>query len=744
MASLLEDLFAPQLKSTGMRFMRDPAALEDNDDANELISGPSALRRQASIRSLNTTHGGHAASRHTSRRGSSATTGHRRHHSTTPQSPIATRPVGAIVSGGMIPMQDIPEEKSSTDRRPSVPSVTAPDAAVPVRNATHVHHIPRATSPRRARSFAEIAEINVNAAEPTSVRPNLSPRDRRQGSVSAASPGIQWKDELPDRPAGLGLDNRAQKDTLNDKVQLPGILTSPPDHQANSTDSTSTLVNNGRAKGYLTSIAAIIATSRKTSDNEADNQWSVRTAPPAFLLDRKASVCSTCDGEGGELPESEGTAYDRWKDARSEHTIISGIANSDVLKRRDFLIKLSRAFAVYGSPSHRLEFNLRAVSDALEVESNYVVLPGLVMISFGNEDHSSSTHLVKAPQGFNMAKLSDVNALCRELTHGSMLIEEGLEALAAIRTAPEYSRPVFLATFPIVSFGISVIGFSANWLEAAAATVLGLLVGVMCLAAELYPSFTYLLDFVAALIVGLLVRVFKSLTDTGCMDETIVTLSALAILLPGLSLTISIIEISTRNMVSGTVRMFHALFTAMLLGFGMSVGPLLWEKSVSQERSVNCGLQPVNQLWIIAIFPVMSIAICIFFQAKPRQWMVMSVASVVGWVMSHFLNQIPALSKSGGQIPSALAAFAIGLVSNVYARLTHDVAVAPILAGILLLVPGSLGVRSTLGFLGANTSNGTNFAFEMLIVGISITIGLFVATLLVWPIRGPKLRYMTF
>ncbi|KAI8918345.1 hypothetical protein DFJ77DRAFT_428264, partial [Powellomyces hirtus] len=414
------------------------------------------------------------------------------------------------------------------------------------------------------------------------------------------------------------------------------------------------------------------------------------------------------------------------------------------LKRRDFLIKLSRAFAVYGSPSHRLEHNLRSVSDALDVESNFVVLPGLILISFGNEDHSSSTHLVKAPQGFNMAKLTAVNFLCRDLTDGSVMIDQALERLSEIRLGQDYSRPVFLSTFPIVSFGIAIIGFKANWLESGMSAILGLVVGLLCLAAERYPSFTYLLDFVAALIVGLLVRGFKSLTGASCMDETVVVLSALAILLPGLSLTISIIEISTRNMVSGTVRMFHALFTAMLLGFGMSVGPLVWDAGISMDRAADCPIGEVSPYWIFLIFPVMSVCICIFFQAHRNQWMIMMVVSALGFVTSYFLNDVEAFKKNGGQIPMVLSALAIGLASNMYARISHDVAVAPILAGILLLVPGSVGVRSTLGFLGANTTGGSNFAFQMLIIGMSITIGLFVATLLVFPIRGPKLKYMTF
>jgi uncharacterized membrane protein YjjB (DUF3815 family) len=85
------------------------------------------------------------------------------------------------------------------------------------------------------------------------------------------------------------------------------------------------------------------------------------------------------------------------------------------------------------------------------------------------------------------------------------------------------------------------------------------------------------------------------------------------------------------------------------------------------------------------------------------------------------------------------------LFFNLDARISHDVAVAPILAGILLQVPGSLGVRSTLGFFagGSKIVDGVDFTFQMLTIGMSLALGLFVSTLLVFPIKGPKYKYLT-
>lgn len=109
------------------------------------------------------------------------------------------------------------------------------------------------------------------------------------------------------------------------------------------------------------------------------------------------------------------------------------------------------------------------------------------------------------------------------------------------------------------------------------------------------------------------------------------------------------------------------------------------------------------------------------------------------------------LPMAGDQVPVSTAAFLVGLVSNTYSRVTNDIAIAPILSGILLLVPGSMGVRSSLLILGNNIGSGTSVAFQMISIAMSITVvialyfvihskGLFVSSLIVWPTR-PKNKF---
>ena len=66
--------------------------------------------------------------------------------------------------------------------------------------------------------------------------------------------------------------------------------------------------------------------------------------------------------------------------------------DDSIKQKRDFLIKLSQALVMYGSPTHRLEHHLNCLSTALNVSSGFFILPGVILISFGIVNLISSSN----------------------------------------------------------------------------------------------------------------------------------------------------------------------------------------------------------------------------------------------------------------------------------------------------------------------------------------------------------------
>ncbi|KAI8915228.1 hypothetical protein DFJ77DRAFT_430305 [Powellomyces hirtus] len=423
--------------------------------------------------------------------------------------------------------------------------------------------------------------------------------------------------------------------------------------------------------------------------------------------------------------------------------MFTGLSKAQRVRTRDFLMSLTRAFAKYGAPSHRIEYMMELVALALEQPASFVVIPGVIWISFGDEDHQSTTHLIKVSLSWHMWKLSLVNQLCKSVIAGEMDISNAINRLGEI--AAEHSYPVWCEwlTYPTISFIICVLGFGGTWIDAVVACVLGALVGCV----NVIREFTHLIPFLAALFCSFasrcLMTILLAYYPTFCYHHVPVVLSSLVMMMPGLSITISLIEIATKNMVSGTVRLFSALFHAMLLGFGISAGRALvsWSPSDLEAAIHGCGDSQLSPLWSFVLYPPLCACFICSFNAHRKQWLHVSVVATLGWISYLALSIPKQFQSSAGQIvPNALAAFVIGVASNIYARLTKDVAVPAIIVGIVQLVPGSMGVRATLGFFGEQRADSMQVVFEMLMIGMSIGIGLFMASLAVFPVKGPRYK----
>ncbi|KAJ3013114.1 UNVERIFIED_CONTAM: hypothetical protein HDU68_000870 [Siphonaria sp. JEL0065] len=340
--------------------------------------------------------------------------------------------------------------------------------------------------------------------------------------------------------------------------------------------------------------------------------------------------------------------------------------------KRNFIIKLSKCFFAYGAPTHQLEPHLTEVSKALNIDAHFLLMPGIVLISFGSASHNSKVHFIKQVGGMHMSKLAQVNALCLTVTKQLVDIYNAVELLDAICDARDYPWWLSLLTFPITSFCFALLMFQTTWLEAVVSGILGFIAGVIYV---MFGSSVFILlpEFLAGLTAAFAAKAVQgSFYNNGIsFDPLKVVLSSLIMFLPGMSLTIAVIELSTRNLVSGTVRMFGALFTALFLGFGMMVGEslVLWhDSSLKVAPPANT---PTTQLWSILFFVPMAMSINLLFQASKHQWPIMCFASFTGYVVVNLANLVPALAKQPIAI-NVIVSAAIGIVSNVCEYIFND------------------------------------------------------------------------
>ncbi len=132
---------------------------------------------------------------------------------------------------------------------------------------------------------------------------------------------------------------------------------------------------------------------------------------------------------------------------------------------------------------------------------------------------------------------------------------------------------------------------------------------------------------------------------------------------------------------------------------------------------------------------VAAIAFAILFRAAKRDWPVVIVAVVVGYLATRWGGEI------SGSLPSApvgvfLGGLLLGAMANVYARYAHRPGAVIREPGILLLVPGSVGFRSVSFLLERDTTLSLDTGLLLVTLLVSLVAGLMFGDLLVSPRRS--------
>jgi len=130
---------------------------------------------------------------------------------------------------------------------------------------------------------------------------------------------------------------------------------------------------------------------------------------------------------------------------RLEDEIRITIHIAETLSRQKYLLKLCRVLMSYGAPTHRLESYMKMSARVLEIEGQFLYIPGCMIISFDDAStHTTEVKLVKSSQGVNLGKLKDIWEIYKEVVHDVIGVEEATQRLDNIISAKPKHNPWFL------------------------------------------------------------------------------------------------------------------------------------------------------------------------------------------------------------------------------------------------------------------------------------------------------------
>ncbi|SCU80091.1 LAFA_0B07448g1_1 [Lachancea sp. 'fantastica'] len=423
-----------------------------------------------------------------------------------------------------------------------------------------------------------------------------------------------------------------------------------------------------------------------------------------------------------------------------------------LLQRQRFIMRLCKALMLYGAPTHRLEEYMVMTSRVLEIDGQFLYVPGCMVVSFGDATtRTSEVQLVRCAQGLNLWKLHQVHAIYKQVVHDLMSAEEANIAIDRILKDKNLYPPwlcVFLYGF--CSSMVTPFAFGGDWVNMATSFVIGCCVGCLqFIVSQRSSLYSNVFEVTASIVVSFCGRALGSIPGSGiCFGSTVQ--GSLALILPGFIILSGSLELQSRNLVAGSVRMFYAIIYSLFLGFGITLGAALFGWIYHDATNdTTCKDPHVPTQFKLLFVPAFSIGLALINQARWSQLPVMTFISCSGYAVTyacglHF--------KNSTEFNSSISAFVIGILGNLYSRIWKGLAVSAMLPGIFVQVPSGVASQSSLlaGVQSANaitnSSNSTDntaavndisgsmsFGVTMIQVSIGISVGLFASTLFVYP-----------
>lgn len=364
----------------------------------------------------------------------------------------------------------------------------------------------------------------------------------------------------------------------------------------------------------------------------------------------------------------------------------------DYAARIAFVVELAEHLHAYGTTAQRLEGALNAVATALRLDCEPMSNPTGLILTFSDPLRplglSDITRVIRLPPGdTDLAKLCEADRIAEEVMAGRLDIAAGHAALRALERPPTRRGNVA----QVVGYGLAAAAIAGllrlPWLDIATAGATGLLIGLLELATRGRPQLREAGEALSALAAGFVAIAVA--TFVAPLNLNTVIIAALIVLVPGMSLTNAVNELTSQHLVSGTARFADAVTTVLKLTVGtviaLYVVALLGLAPQVQASRPQPGWVEGASL-LLATF-----AFAVLFRADRRDYLRVMLAAAGGYLIARYAGE--AFGSPAGIFLAALSMTAIG---NAYARWWKRPGAIIRVPGIIMLVPGSTSLRGLL------------------------------------------------
>jgi len=447
---------------------------------------------------------------------------------------------------------------------------------------------------------------------------------------------------------------------------------------------------------------------------------------------------------------------------------------------------MARALMTYSAPSHRIESQLLSAARILEVDADYVHLPGILLCSFGNADSKTSeTHFLKCGGRLNLGALHKVHQVYRMVVHDEISAEDANLDLNKILESPLiYGSVMRVILAFMISALICPLAFGGSILDMWIAGLGGVSLALMHLftasKSQLHAS---VFEVTVTIVISFVARALSSVPSQ-LFCYTSISSAAIVSILPGYLVLTSSLELGSKSIVGGSIKMVYALIYTLFIGYGLQIGSdlyllvdqsaaakyALFENSfnaivtvtgrftpdavavvssmaatqipiagsftftnstpyASQDLHMGC-YRPESFPWYLQTFPwwtqflIVPVFAVLSSLANLQPWKTFDMVVMVAIACCGYsTNKIAArFIYENTDIVSFIGAAVVGFLGNLYARLKRGTAFTVMVTGVLFMVPSGLSEAG--GITAQGDGNGIAIGGAMIKVSVGITVGL--------------------
>ena len=302
------------------------------------------------------------------------------------------------------------------------------------------------------------------------------------------------------------------------------------------------------------------------------------------------------------------------------------------------MVELAEHLHAYGTTAQRLEGAVIGVAQQLGLECEPRVSPTGMLLSFSDPQlppgESDTTRVLRMGLGeVDLYKLSEADRIAEEVLAGTLDLSDGHAALLELelRRPGRGGRILHASGFALIALGVAGL-WRLPWLDIATAAGIGLLIGLLDMLTRNGQRLKEASEAIAGMVAGIAAIAVASVI--GPLNLNTVVIASLLVLLPGMSLTNAINELTSQHLVSGTARFAGAVATVIKLTVGTMIALTLAQLLGIEPQVHALRPQPDWVEWVALV--VACAAFAVLFRARLRDVPLVMAAAATGYLISRY------------------------------------------------------------------------------------------------------------